>query len=47
VDLLSDEVIKSYHKDDPDNPAVYKRGDIANAESAVPGWTMKVDELFE
>ena len=30
---------------DPDNPAVYRRGDLA--EPAVPGWTMPGDELFD
>ena len=47
VDLLSDEVVKVYRADDPDSPTVYKRGEMAEAEPAVPGWTMKVDELFE
>jgi len=46
VDLLSDEVIKCYHRDNPDDPIVFCRGDIANAEPAVPGWTMPVDDLF-
>ena len=46
VDLLSDEVVKAYRFDDPENPTVYKRGSIAEAEPAVPGWTMPVDELF-
>lgn len=47
VDLLSEETIKSYHADDPDHPTIFQRGTIANAEPAVPGWTMPVDELFE
>ncbi len=47
VDLLSEAVIKSYRADAPDHPAIYQRGEIANAEPAVPGWTMPVDELFE
>jgi hypothetical protein len=46
VDLLSAEVIKSYKASDPDNPVVFRRGDIADAEPAVPGWRMPVDELF-
>ncbi len=46
VDLLSDEVIKSYHTDDPDNPLIFRRGEMAHAEPAVPGWTMPVDDLF-
>ena len=47
VDLLSPDVIKSYPASDPRNPIIYRRGDIANAEPAVPGWTFPVDELFE
>ena len=27
-------------------PAIYRRGEIAEAEPAVPGWKMPVDELF-
>ena len=46
VDVLSEDVIKVYRASDPDNPTIYRRGDIANAEPAVPGWRMAVDELF-
>jgi Uma2 family endonuclease len=46
VDLLSEDVIKSYKASDPDNPIIFRRGDIADAEPAVPGWRMAVDELF-
>lgn len=46
VDLLSDDVVKVYRYSDPDNPTIYRRGDVAEAEPAVPGWTMPVDELF-
>jgi len=27
-------------------PTVYRRGDIAEAEEDVPGWTFAVDALF-
>jgi len=47
VDLLSDDVIRVYRFTDPETPTIYKRGDIAEAEPAVPGWTMPVDELFD
>jgi len=47
VDLLSQEVIKVYRATEPNNPTVYKRGEVAEAEPAVRGWTMPVDELFE
>jgi Uma2 family endonuclease len=46
VDLLSDDVVKVYRASDPENPTVYRRGEIAEAEPAVPGWRMPVDELF-
>jgi Uma2 family endonuclease len=46
VDLLSPEVIKSYKASDPENPVSFRRGDIADAEPAVPGWRMAVEELF-
>lgn len=46
VDLLSEEIIKSYKVSDPEHPVLFRRGDIADAEPAVPGWRMPVDELF-
>jgi len=47
VDLLSPDVLKVYRASDPENPTVYRRGEIAEAEPAVPGWRMPVDNLFE
>jgi Uma2 family endonuclease len=46
VDLLSPDVIKSYDANDPDNPKIFRRGDIADAEPAVSDWRISVDELF-
>ncbi|MGH9802368.1 MAG: Uma2 family endonuclease, partial [Blastocatellia bacterium] len=46
VDLLGEDVIKSYHADDPENPVIFRRGEIADAEPAVPGWRIPVDDLF-
>lgn len=46
VDLVSKDVVKVHRASDPDNPTIYRRGDIAEAEPAVPGWRMAVDELF-
>jgi Uma2 family endonuclease len=46
VDLLSDDVVRVYRTDDPENPTIYRRGEIADAEPAVPGWRMPVDDLF-
>jgi Uma2 family endonuclease len=47
VDLLGDDVVRVYRASDPATPAIYRRGDVAEAEPAVPGWTMPVDDLFE
>ena len=46
VDLLSDEVVRVYRASDPDHPTVYRRGEEAEAEPAVPGWSMPVADLF-
>lgn len=46
VDLLSDDVVNVYHRGTPEQPTINRRGDIADAEPAVPGWTMPVDDLF-
>jgi Uma2 family endonuclease len=46
VDLLAEDVVKVYRSSEPHHPTVYRRGQIAEAEPAVPGWTMRVDELF-
>ena len=46
VDLLSGDVVRVYRASDPERPKIYRRGDDAEAEPAVPGWTMPVDDLF-
>ena len=46
VDLLSDDVVRVYRADAPDTPTIYRHGDHAEAEPAVPGWHMPVDDLF-
>jgi Uma2 family endonuclease len=46
VDLLSEDVVKVYRSTAPDSPTVYRRGDTAEAEPAVPGWRMAVNDLF-
>lgn len=47
VDLLSNDTIKVYRASDPNQPTLYGRGEIAEAEPAVPGWAMPVDSLFD
>ena len=46
VDILSEDVVRVYRPTNPETPVVYRRGQIAEAEPAVPGWTMPVDDLF-
>lgn len=47
VDLMSDEVVRKYTAAAPDAPSTYRRGQLADAEPAVPGWKFPVDALFE
>lgn len=46
VDLLVLQGVNVYRASDPQNPTFYGRGEIAEAEPAVPGWSMPVDDLF-
>lgn len=46
VDLLSENVVRVYRASDPKTATIYVRGQIAEAEPAVPGWTMPVNDLF-
>ena len=46
VDLLSDDVVRVFRASDPESATLYRRGETAEAEPAVPGWSMLVDELF-
>jgi Uma2 family endonuclease len=46
VDLLSEAPVRAYRASDPENPTLYRRGEFADAEPALPGWRMSVDDLF-
>ncbi len=46
VDVLKEEVVRVYRSSNPQKPQVYRRGEVADAEPAVPGWVMGVDDLF-
>ena len=39
--------VKSYSATKPGEPVVYQRGMIADAEPALPGWQIAVDDVFE
>jgi Uma2 family endonuclease len=46
VDVLDQQLIRVYRAGEPGTPTVYRRGDVAEAEPALPGWSMPVDDLF-
>jgi len=45
VDLRNG-VVHVYRASSPDAPSAYSRGEIAEAEPALAGWSMPVDDLF-
>jgi Uma2 family endonuclease len=46
VDASSDQSVRVYRATESATPTVYRRGEIAEAEPALPGWSMLVDDLF-
>lgn len=46
VDVLKEELVRVYRASNPEQPQIYRRGDVAEAEPAVPSWSMLVDDLF-
>jgi Uma2 family endonuclease len=47
VDVLRDGLIRAYRATAPHAPTVFRRGERAEAEPALPGWSFPVDDLFE
>lgn len=45
VDPLA-ETVTIYRADTPTQPAVLRRGAVADAEPAIPGWKLAVDDIF-
>ena len=45
VDPIADRILK-YRCDAPDQPELFVRGQTADAEPAVPNWSMAVDAIF-
>jgi Uma2 family endonuclease len=45
VDPVNDRILK-YAGDAPDHPTVFVKGQLADAEPAVPNWTIAVDSIF-
>lgn len=46
VDAISEQSVHVYRANESATPTVYRRGEIAEAEPALPGWSMLVDDLF-
>lgn len=45
VDVRDVVAIKKYTAAEADRPALFREGDLADAEPAVPGWRFPVDDL--
>ena len=41
------ECVRVYRCDAPDQPVVFLKGELADAEPAIPGWRMAVDDVFQ
>jgi len=46
VDVLREKLVRVFRSSEPEEPTVYRVGEIAEAEPAQPGWTLAVDEIF-
>src|SRR5258708_18484670 len=44
VDLLSEDVVRGYRAGYPETFTAWRRGQVAEAEPAVPGWTMRSED---
>jgi Uma2 family endonuclease len=46
VDVLREKLVRVYRAGDLKNPTTYHAGEIAEAEPALPEWTLAVDEIL-
>lgn len=46
VDVLREKLVRVYRAKDPESPTIYREGQSAEAEPAVPGWTMPVEDFL-
>jgi Uma2 family endonuclease len=47
VDLVGELVVRAYPSTAPGKAVAFRRGQFADAEPAVPGWWLAVDDLFD
>jgi len=45
VDVLREKLVRVYRAADPEKLTIYRRKEIAEAEPALPGWTMPVEDI--
>jgi len=43
---LRERLVRVHRATSPNAPTIYTRGEVAEAEPAVPGWSIAVDDLF-
>jgi Uma2 family endonuclease len=46
VDVLRESVVRVYRANDPLHPTVYQCDETAEAEPALPGWNLALEEIF-
>jgi Uma2 family endonuclease len=46
VDVLRKKIVRVFRASDPLNPTTYHDGEVAEAEPALPGWTIATAEIF-
>ncbi len=47
VDVLREKAVRVYRAQDPLNPIIYRNEEVANAEPALPGWSLLLSEIWE
>ena len=47
VDVLREKVVRLYRATEPDSPTIYTREQAAEAEPALPGWSILVRQIIE
>ena len=47
VDVLREQLIRAYSAAAPHTVTVYRRGDLAEATAALPGWSFPFNDIFE
>ncbi len=46
VDVLREKLVRVYRADASDEPKIYHKGKMAEAEPALPGWSIPVDDFI-